>query len=258
MKSDYEVRLAEIASQRAQNASILQKTVRERDFYRQYLRDMNSSQAKDGEQRGLPQLPAGLADSVQDVEAKIAEYRGRCRDLEAELSRVRDEAASSAQQFRQDNEAARVQASEALAARARAEAALEFEKGRVSRLEERQQALHTDLESTGKLAATASATGARAEQMLGAAKQELESARSSLRASEAKATRVEAEISVLRRHEEAARAEAETVSKERHRLSASLEAAEQLRNTREEEHATESRALREALSMARNEWAAAQ
>ena len=76
IKSEYEMRLTEISSQRAQNASILQKTVRERDFYRQYLRDMSSSQAKNGDRGNLPPLPAGLTDSVQDAEAKVAEYRG--------------------------------------------------------------------------------------------------------------------------------------------------------------------------------------
>ena len=258
IKSEYEMRLTEISSQRAQNASILQKTVRERDFYRQYLRDMSSSQAKNGDRGNLPPLPAGLTDSVQDAEAKVAEYRGRCRDLEGELTRVREEAVSSVNLLREDCESVRAQASEALAARARAEAALEFERGRVSRLEEHQKALRADLESTGQLAATTHATATRAEQMLGAVKQELESARSALRTSEAKSTRVEAELSVLRRHEEGARAEVETVSRERHRLSASLEAAEKQHRAREAEHAREGGNLRQELSMAREEWASVQ
>ena len=256
IKSEYEMRLTEISSQRAQNASILQKTVRERDFYRQYLRDM--SQAKNSDRGNLPPLPAGLTDSVQDAEAKVAEYRGRCRDLEGELTRVREEAVSSVNLLREDCESVRAQASEALAARARAEAALEFERGRVSRLEEQQKALRSDLESTGQLAATTHATATRAEQMLGAVKQELESARSALRTSEAKSTRVEAELSVLRRHEEGARAEVETVSRERHRLSASLEAAEKQHRAREAEHAREGGNLRQELSKAREEWATVQ
>ena len=258
IKSEYEMRLTEISSQRAQNASILQKTVRERDFYRQYLRDMSSSEAKNGDRGNLPPLPAGLTDSVQDAEAKVAEYRGRCRDLEGELTRVREEAVSSVNLLREDCESVRAQASEALAARARAEAALEFERGRVSRLEEQQKALRSDLESTGQLAATTHATATRAEQMLGAVKQELESARSALRTSEAKSTRVEAELSVLRRHEEGARAEVETVSRERHRLSASLEAAEKQHRAREAEHAREGGNLRQELSKAREEWATVQ
>ena len=143
LEEKFEGKLKEVEAQRKQNLEVLEKTVRERDFYRQYLKDMSSGDMTS--EAGGPQAKSnGVRELLQEQEA-AKKYKARCEDLEAELRTIKTEAKEHSRQLREEALTRREEAAAARAAKASAEASVEFERQRNTRAQEALDAQRQEL-----------------------------------------------------------------------------------------------------------------